>query len=132
MPQEVKISSNIKERILQYAKYKGVSFEKFFSELGLTYGNFKGQSKNSALSSDAIEKILTMYPEINVEWLVTGKGIMTRNYDGNVSYPTVNEPTNGSSYSSEKDRTIAILEREVEDLRSDKLFLQRLIDSKLL
>ena len=39
--------SYIKERILFVAEYKGISKEKFVSELGMTYGNFKGDNKKS-------------------------------------------------------------------------------------
>lgn len=66
--------SFIKERVLQIADYKGIGKEKFCEQIGMTYGNFKGQQKWTALNSDAIDKILSLYPEISAEWLVTGKG----------------------------------------------------------
>lgn len=70
------IFSNIKERILHYTDYKGFKKDKFFSDLGVTYGNFKGKAKEKSLSSDVLAKIVTSYPEINLEWLLTGKGEM--------------------------------------------------------
>ncbi|HRO75590.1 MAG TPA: hypothetical protein PLP27_05540 [Crocinitomicaceae bacterium] len=68
--------SNIKERIIQIADYKAVSYEKFFLELGVTYGNFKGSQKKTSVKSDTLDKIISKYPEINSEWLLTGKGEM--------------------------------------------------------
>lgn len=68
--------TNIKERCLQFAEYKGVAKEKFFAQIGMSYGSFKGESKKTALNSDAIERILTIYPDVSPEWLVTGKGEM--------------------------------------------------------
>ena len=46
------IFSNIKERVLYISESKGITREKFFEDLGITYGNFKGKAKEKALSSD--------------------------------------------------------------------------------
>ena len=69
--------SNIKDRVLQIAKNKSISYEKFFGDLGVSYGNFKGKQKESALGSNVLEKIISKYPEISPVWLLTGKGPMT-------------------------------------------------------
>lgn len=66
--------SLIKERILQYAEYKGIGKEKFIENLGMTYGNFKGKQKLTSVNSDFLDSILSNYPEINIEWLVSGHG----------------------------------------------------------
>lgn len=71
--------TNIKERVLQIADFYEVTKENFFKELGLSYANFKGKQKNSGLSSDSIDTILTKYPEISPEWLVLGNGHILRN-----------------------------------------------------
>ncbi len=70
--------TTIKDRVLQISDYKGIAKQKFFKELGLSYANFKGIQKKSALNSDAIDKILTSYSEINYEWLISGKGSMIK------------------------------------------------------
>ena len=70
--------TTIKDRVLKISDYKEVSKQKFFKDLGLSYANFKGVQKKSALNSDAIDKILTNYNEINYEWLVSGKGPMLK------------------------------------------------------
>lgn len=69
--------TNIKERVLLIANNQEVSKEEFFENLGLKYGNFKGKAKDTSLSSDAVANILTMYPDINPVWLLTGEGEMT-------------------------------------------------------
>ncbi len=66
--------SNIKERALHIAELKGISKELFFQRIDMTYGSFKGSAKNRPLNSDAIEKILTFYPDINPSWFVLGQG----------------------------------------------------------
>ena len=72
------IFSNIKERVLYISENKGITREKFFEDLGITYGNFKGKAKEKALSSDVLAKIIAKYPEISSEWLLTGNGEMLK------------------------------------------------------
>lgn len=67
-------TSNIKARILQLAEFKGVSKETFFKDLGLTYGNFKGKSKETPINSNALADILAKYPDVNPNWLLLGDG----------------------------------------------------------
>jgi repressor LexA len=71
-------STNIKERILQITDYKRISKERFFESIGMTYGNFKGKSKLTPINSSALVDILTICPEINIEWLLTGNGEMLK------------------------------------------------------
>lgn len=70
--------SLIKERILQYAEYTGVGKEKFIENLGMTYGSFKGKQKLTTVNSDFLDNFLSMYPEINMEWLLSGRGNMQK------------------------------------------------------
>lgn len=70
------ISAAIKTRVLQIAENKGVGKEKFFENLGLSYGNFKGRSLNSALSTEAVAEISAKYPDVSLEWLIMGMGNM--------------------------------------------------------
>lgn len=70
--------SNIKERVLYITDFKGVAKEDFFKKIDMTYGSFKGVQKKSALNSDAIDKILSIYPDIDANWLLTGKGEMLK------------------------------------------------------
>lgn len=66
--------TNIKERILYISEFKGVTKETFFEKIGMSYGNFKGKSKETPINSKALEDILSIYPDINPIWLITGKG----------------------------------------------------------
>jgi hypothetical protein len=70
--------TNIKDRILQIAENKGVAKERFFEILGFSYGNFKGKSKISAPSTDIIVEISSKFPDINIEWLITGNGTILK------------------------------------------------------
>lgn len=68
--------SGIKERVLLIAESKGINKAVFFEELGLSYANFKGVQKYSALSSDTMVIILNKYIDIDPIWLLMGTGEM--------------------------------------------------------
>lgn len=93
--------SYIKERILEIADYKRISKEKFIENFGMTYGNFKGKQKLTSLNSDFLDKILSEIPEINAEWLLTGKGEMLKE---------AVQPAVSSSQPQENDRYTVLLE----------------------
>lgn len=70
--------SSVKERVLLIAERKGIAKEKFFSDLGLSYANFKGVQKKSGLNTDAVAIILSKYSDISPAWLLLGEGDMLR------------------------------------------------------
>lgn len=72
----VKKLTNIKERVLYFSKQQGISIESFLASIDMTYGSFKGEAKQRSLNSDAIEKMLNKYPNVNPVWLLTGEGDM--------------------------------------------------------
>lgn len=62
-------------RIREYLDYKGITRYRFYRETGLSNGFL---DKNSNISTDKCEKIIYQYPDVNPEWLITGKGEMLR------------------------------------------------------
>lgn len=60
------------------AESKGINKAEFFSDLGLSYANFKGVQKQSALSSDALAMILSKHKDVDPAWLLVGEGEMLR------------------------------------------------------
>lgn len=65
----------IVDRILNFIEYKGLSKNKFYKETGLSNG-FLDKVKDIGCSK--LELILNTYPEISIEWLLTGKGNMLK------------------------------------------------------
>ena len=65
----------IKDRILQFLDYKGLSKNKFYIKVGLSNGFL---DKGKDIGASKIEDIYSTYPEINLEWLITGKGEMLK------------------------------------------------------
>ncbi len=51
-----------------------IAKEKFYKKIGVTSANFRGKAKESDVNSQTIAKIFTEIPDVNIEWLLTGKG----------------------------------------------------------
>ena len=117
--------SNIKERILYFLEYKGVTKSKFFEKIGMTYGNFTGKSKETPLNSEAISNILLEFPDINLDWLVSGKGSMLKTEsNGSVSQNLkgdnsvqVGGSNNGKIKNNTENQSIKELQTEIENLK---------------
>ena len=62
-----------RDRILHFLSCKGISKSQFYAETGLSNG-FLDKTINPG--ADKLDKILTAYPEINLYFLVSGKGDM--------------------------------------------------------
>lgn len=75
----------IKERVMQLLEVKGVAKENFFAEIGMTSANFRGTAKQTPLNSNAIANIFTTIPDVNLEWLITGKGDMFKSKQSTAS-----------------------------------------------
>lgn len=68
--------TTIKERLINLLDYKGINKENFFNEIGVAASSFRGAAKKQSLNSDSIVRITTEIPELNLQWLITGKGEM--------------------------------------------------------
>lgn len=71
-----KILAPIKQRILQFIDFKGFDKGKFFSELGVAASNFRSKSLYSEVGAELVAKISSVYPELNLYWLINGSGEM--------------------------------------------------------
>ena len=70
---------NTVSRIKEFIDFKGLSVRKFEETVGFSNGAFATQYKNNkSIGSDKIENILYSFPELNTEWLLTGKGDMLK------------------------------------------------------
>ena len=67
-------------RIKQYIDFKGISVSAFEKSIGMSNASFGKSLKNGgSIGGDKLEKILTIYKDINAEWLLTGHGEMIKN-----------------------------------------------------
>ena len=113
----------IKDKLLEYSKFKGYSVNAFCKKLGLSGSFF---ARNSGITTDVLEEILHKCEDINPDWLLIGKGEMLRKTD-----PEDNPADNPLHIDieavklliAEKDRTIADLKSQLDkkDQQIDRL-----------
>lgn len=74
--QEIKQEkSQIKRNISLYLHKKGVSDYEFYKKSGITRGIL---SQSNGISEDNISRFLAYAPDVNAEWLLTGRGEMLK------------------------------------------------------
>lgn len=66
---------NEKARIKQFLDYKGISKNKFYVQTGLSVGFL---DSGNSLVVDKLKKVINTYPDLNLEWIVTGEGSMIK------------------------------------------------------
>lgn len=69
--------TNMKERLKQLIDYYGISTNLFSQKIGVSEGAIrKILTQNTTIRSDTLEKISQNFTEINIDWLITGRGEM--------------------------------------------------------
>ena len=67
------------KRLKEFIDANGLSIAAFEKSIGMSNASFgKSLKKNGAIGSDKLENILTVYPDINPDWLLTGRGSMLK------------------------------------------------------
>lgn len=65
-----------KDRLKEFLSIQKIGRNKFEEQLGIATGYMS--SKAMTITSDVIEKVTSAYPELNLDWLITGNGSMLR------------------------------------------------------
>lgn len=125
----------IKEKILQILKDKGVTEYKFYKKTGVSRGTL---SNNSGLNAETLVKFFDFFPEIDANEFFKQKNSPNEVSNKNILSEEINQVNDlkkdyeiENNLFSAQQKTISILEREVQDLRTDKKLLQRIIEVKL-
>lgn len=84
----------VKDRILQFCNAVGVRPGRFERECGLSNG-YLSKLRNEP-SRDKIGVIASTYPNLNIDWLLTGEGNMLKDPEGVDGRRTVPSPTDDS------------------------------------
>ncbi|WP_372472857.1 hypothetical protein AB4865_08540 [Capnocytophaga sp. ARDL2] len=102
--------SLIKQNILQSVDFKGVAKCKFYQETGITRGIL---DQNNGMSEENTLKFLAYYPEVNVEWLLTGNGSMLKSEQPQPSKELIND-----------NEIVALLKEKLEDKQKQITLLE--------
>ena len=68
--------SPIKERILAFVDIQGISKRVFYSKTGISRGTLESKT---GITEETLAKFIAIFPQINISWLLLGKGEMVEN-----------------------------------------------------
>lgn len=130
--------TNLSDRIRQIIDYKGISINKFSTQIGVSNSYFNKILKdNNSVGSDKIEKILREYSEINPEWLILGTGEMFKNNNtitqtttGNNNISIGKGNIKGSNSINSNNDTIKQLGKELQDCKNQLEDYKKMIAEK--
>ena len=88
MQENIQEKSPIKQNILQYLATKGTTPYEFYKKSGVTRGVL---NQNNGISEENIARFLAYAPDVNVEWLITGRGSMMGNNEKELTTQTIND-----------------------------------------
>lgn len=104
--------SPIKQRILLFLSDRGVTPYEFYKNTGVTRGIL---TQNNGISEDNISRFLAYFPEVNIEWLMTGKGEMIKTKHTPEALIPENEPIpsnkDNKNEATKQDFSASIIER---------------------
>lgn len=115
----------IKERVLQFANNQGLVMSDFFKKISASKSNFSGIGLKSDLGSDKIVNILNNFPQINVEWLLTGSGEMLKEVGNEHKVPAKNK----EMIDFEHLKTVSNLKDQIIELQNQVISLQKQNDA---
>jgi hypothetical protein len=106
--------------LIQFIDYKHISVLSFEKKIGVRSTIQKAIKGNSNLGSNLLAKIVVEFPDINPEWLLTGKGEMLRNSE---EIKEESNPTDKKLIAA-LEKNVMYLEKELEDCKSEKKLLE--------
>lgn len=126
----------MKDRIITFVNHLGIPVSKFEKECG--FSNAYVKNIRTGISASKLSAILKAYPQLNPEWLMTGKGEMLRPSAGanldfdfssgkHIQSPHT-EITGESASVAAMQAKIEALEAQVSALKEDKVRLMNLLD----
>lgn len=82
---------NVIDRLIQFQQSAGVGgMNKFESYVGISNGYLSNmKKKEGAVSSDVMLKVLAKFPDLNLDWLITGEGDMLKSVAPSDNVPEV-------------------------------------------
>jgi hypothetical protein len=108
------------DRLIHYLDSKKITAYAFEKACGVANGYLGKQAKGKgSVGSDILEKISTQYPDLNLSWLITGKGKMiVPTSKSNDADDTASELKEGESVYAARDKLITLLKEQLAILES--------------
>ena len=88
------MENTVKQRIISFIKYQKLSQRKFENSINVSNGFVNNISKS--IGADKLQRILSIYPDLNPDWLLYGEGEMLKTSPGGV--PAMPPPGDEAAY----------------------------------
>lgn len=75
MQEKIQNVSPVKQNILRFIDYLGISKRVFYNKTGISRGTLES---NTGITEDTLAKFIALYPDVSLEWLFTGGEPMIR------------------------------------------------------
>lgn len=84
MQQKEQRISPIKQRILQFAASLRISKRDFYTSIGVSRGTLESAT---GITEDVMAKFFATYPQVSIEWVISGNGSMLKQPTDHPSVP---------------------------------------------
>lgn len=127
----------VKDRVYEFVKFKGLTMKKFEEMCGLSAGYVSSMRHN--FGKEKLTNVLTQFPELSREWLLFGDGTMLKsgNFSQNQEKVTQNNEngdniqgqnvTVQSNTQSNVDEFLAIIKQQANQITKSQEQIDRLI-----
>ena len=119
-------------RLDMFMRYRGLNDNKISLTAGISNGLIGKGRKRGGISQENISKLIHAYPELDANWLLTGRGSMLREQSAPEVAPPPSEPAFPGFIEKIQDLSVKVgrLEAENEHLRAVIEAKQREIEAK--
>jgi transcriptional regulator with XRE-family HTH domain len=115
------------DRLFHFLDHGRISAHQFEKACGLSNGYLYKQSKGKgSIGSEILEKIHARYPDLNLFWLITGKGDMLESFFSEAP-PLQTRVSEAENEYISRDEMIALLRDKVHLLQSSNSDKERII-----
>lgn len=121
---------SVKEKILFFVQYLGLSKAEIARQLGISKSNFVGEAMASDLNVSMVIKFCQLYPQVSAEWLLRGTGDMlltNKPTEININDMGHHNTNIGSGTQTITTSNLAELKQQIAELKADKERLYQLL-----
>ena len=111
------METTVKERLMKYLYKKDIKSNYFCSKIGVSAAFISSMIKS--IQPDKLYSIAVNFPDLNIEWLLTGQGNMLRKSYENVNKEDMELLSVVKKFQDQiekKDEEISILKKRIEEL----------------
>ena len=115
------METTVKERLVKFLKYKGLSQKKFEETVGLANGYVNNIRRS--VTSEKLQQIVRCFPDLNKAWLLTGEGEMIRQENENST--TINDQHTSVAGNSNQVNATSTLDKALDEIAAQRRLVEK-------